>query len=105
MSCNFCFSNHSDEEYRHSCNLCNGYDENIFDNNMSKYIQVIKDMGLMLWLNNFNSNTTECWDDISTNMGRFFADPRVNVQQFNGSNTICVMMRIKWAAQQQGLFE
>jgi len=96
----YCFSNH----INHLCNICNGYDENIFATHMNTFLQVIVDMNLISWLHNYNRHSNEQWDDINTNMGQFFANSQVNVQQFNGSNTICVMMRIKWEAQSRGMF-
>lgn len=109
MSCEYCKSNHprhpiySPNGENHFCNLCKGNDERILQQKLPIMFQVIREMELSVWLRNFTRSNNENWDEPNTNMGRFFADPRVDVQSFNGTDTKCLLLRLRWEAIQRGM--
>ena len=101
MVCPYCNSNHGE----HLCNLCNGHLEYQLQqpNGIGVLLQVLEHMNLLPWLEQYTRANTEHWEDTNTNMGRFFANNRVNSDSFNGTNLKCLMMRIKSEAISRGI--
>ena len=100
-NCQYCHSEHNQEQ--HLCNLCNGYDEGILNRKLPVILQTIQQLGLLDWLSNFHRNSNENWDDENTNMGRLFKDNRVDILDFIGTNTKCLVLRFQHEAQVRDL--
>jgi hypothetical protein len=102
--CAFCHSDHVAGRNHGICNLCNGYDENILIAHMPIILQVVQELRLLQWLQNFQRDANESWDDDNTNMGRLFQNPQIEALNFNGSNTECLVLRFQHEAHIQGRF-
>ena len=109
MGCRYCFQDHRENPYHpeydpegkyHLCNLCNGHEEDYFTGqHLETLFNIITQLNVSAWLLSFTrqsaENNNESWDNPATIMGRVFSLFRDYNYDFNGSNTICVIIRLK----------
>jgi hypothetical protein len=84
----------------HLCNLCNEYDEQYFSGkHLETLFNIINQLNASLWLLSFTrelaQHNKESWNNPATMMGRVFSLFRDYNYYFNGSNTYCVIIRLK----------
>ena len=80
----------------HICNCCAGYDEKNIRAILPLLPHIIEDLNLKEWFLNFSCiSVCDTWDNKETDIGKFFADKRIGLQTFNGSNLKCVVLKLQ----------
>lgn len=91
----------------HLCNLCNGHEEHYFNaDNIENLFQIINYFNAGSWLMSFSleKSKNESWNNPDTMMGKIFDRFYYNRYDFNGSNTKCVIIRLRNEAIKYGRF-
>ena len=101
------YPNYDRDSPIHICNLCSGDAEHNFNEDNLEYIfQIISQLKAGKWLLSFTHDNShnESWNNPSTMMGKIFDRFYYNRFDFNGSNTKCIIIRLRNEAIQSGRF-